>query len=306
MSMFRTNDLILILVVFSSLAAGVLFPGPSSFFQPFPLYLMMFLLFLSFLSIRLDEVWLVLSRQGWTIAWLCFLKLAALPAGIYFLFRAVYPDYATAALLITGISTGVVAPFISSMLRANGPLVLVMVVITSCLVSFTLPALVKLLLGKSVAISFFGMMRLLGLIIFVPVIAVEIMRRTVPKAMDMLSKIRFPISLVIFAVINLGVFSKYAQFFRQKPATILEAAIVATALGAVYITVGILAAWRAPVKDRIASAVSMGNMNNVLVIVFASEFFGPIEPTLAAMYMIPFFGLIFPLRFYDRMMKKDV
>jgi BASS family bile acid:Na+ symporter len=303
--MFRTNDLILLLVVFSSFVAGVLFPGPSSFFQPLPLYLMMFLLFLSFLSIRLDEVWLVLSRQGWTIAWLCFLKLVALPAGIYFIFRALYPDYATAALLITGISTGVVAPFISSMLRASGPLVLVMVVTTSCLVSFTLPALVKILLGRSVEISFFGMMRILGLIIFVPVIAVEVMRRTVPSALDMLSKIRFPISLVIFAVVNLGVFSKYAQFFRQNPAAILEAAIVAIVLGAVYITVGILAAWRAPVKDQVASAVSMGNINNVLVIVFASEFFGPIEPTLAAMYMIPFFGLIFPLRFYSRIMEKD-
>lgn len=303
--MFRTNDIILLLVIFSSLVAGVLFPGPASFFQPFPLYLMMFLLFLSFLSIRLEEVWLLLRRQGWTIAWLCFLKLAALPAVIYFLFRALYPDYATAALLLTGISTGVVAPFISSMLRASGPLVLLMVVITSCLVSFTLPALVKIFLGKSMGISFFGMMRTLGLIIFVPVIAVEIMRRTVPAALEMVSKIRFPLSLVIFAVINLGVFSKYAHFFRQKPATILEAAIVAIVLSAVYITVGVLAAWRTPVKDQIASAVSMGNINNVLVIVFASEFFGPIEPTLAAMYMIPFFGLIFPLRIYHSMMEKD-
>ena len=240
--MFRKNDLILLLVVFSSLVAGVLFPGPSSFFQHFPLYLMMLLLFLSFLSIRLDEVWLILSQQGWTIAWLSFLKLAALPVGIYFLFRVVYPDYATAALLITGISTGVVAPFISSMLGASGPLVLMMVVITSCLVSFTLPALVKILLGRSIEISFFGMMRLLGLIIFVPVITVEFMRRTVPAVLDMFSKIRFPVSLVIFAIINMGVFSKYSQFFRQKPAIILEATIVAIVLGAVYIIVGILAA----------------------------------------------------------------
>ncbi len=303
--MFRTNDLILLLVVFSSLVAGVLFPGPASFFQPFPLYLMMFVLFLSFLSIRLGEVWLLLSRQGWTIAWLCFLKLAALPAGIYFIFKAFYPEYAIAALLITGISTGVVAPFISSMLKASDHLVLVMVVITSCLVSFTLPALVKILLGRSVEISFFGMMRLLCLIIFVPLVAVEVMRRTVPAALDMFLKIRFPLSLVIFAVINLGVFSKYAHFFRQNPETIVEATIVAIVLAAVYITVGILATWRAPVNDQVASAVSMGNINNILVIVFASEFFGPIEPTLAAMYIIPFFGVIFPLRLYHSMMEKD-
>ena len=48
-------------------------------------------------------------------------------------------------------------------------------------------------------------------------------------------------------------------------------------------------------------AEAKDNMNNVLVLVFASEFFGPLEPTLAAMYMIPFFGLIFPMRVYQRL-----
>lgn len=40
------------------------------------------------------------------------------------------------------------------------------------------------------------------------------------------------------------------------------------------------------------------NMNNVLVIVFSSQFFGPIEPMVAAMYMIPFFAVVIPLRYY--------
>jgi BASS family bile acid:Na+ symporter len=42
----------------------------------------------------------------------------------------------------------------------------------------------------------------------------------------------------------------------------------------------------------------LGNINNVLVIVFASEFFGPVEPLVAAMYMIPFFVIVIPLRCY--------
>jgi BASS family bile acid:Na+ symporter len=44
--------------------------------------------------------------------------------------------------------------------------------------------------------------------------------------------------------------------------------------------------------------VMLGNINNVLVIVFASEFFGPVEPLVAAMYMIPFFVIVIPLRCY--------
>ncbi len=37
-------------------------------------------------------------------------------------------------------------------------------------------------------------------------------------------------------------------------------------------------------------------MNNVLVIVFSSRFFGPLSPTLAAMYMFPFYTLIVPAK----------
>jgi BASS family bile acid:Na+ symporter len=36
----------------------------------------------------------------------------------------------------------------------------------------------------------------------------------------------------------------------------------------------------------------------VLVIVFSSQFFGPVETLVAAMYMIPFFVLVIPLRYY--------
>ncbi|MCK4820771.1 bile acid:sodium symporter, partial [bacterium] len=71
----------------------------------------------------------------------------------------------------------------------------------------------------------------------------------------------------------------------------------------IYLVVGISALWKSPIENQLASAISLGNMNNVLVLVFASEFFTPLEPTVAAMYMIPFFGLILPLRVYQRLRK---
>jgi BASS family bile acid:Na+ symporter len=87
--------------------------------------------------------------------------------------------------------------------------------------------------------------------------------------------------------------------------TILQATLVAVLLGGIYLVVGISALWKGPTESQISSAISLGNMNNVLVLVFASEFFSPLEPTVAAMYMIPFFGLIFPLRVYHRFRKND-
>lgn len=297
--MLRLNDLILLVVIFSSMLAGIMLPRFSSLFQHWPLYLMMFLLFLSFLPIKMGAIWNTIRQEGRTVLWLSFLKLIAVPVAVYFLFSIFYPHYALAALLLTGISTGVVAPFISSILNANSFLVLVMVVISSPLVPFTLPALVKILAGHTIQIPFLGMMRMLCLVILVPIVMVQVLRRFIPSLLESLIKIRFPVSLVVFAIINLGVFSKYSVFFHQNPGTILEAALVGIVLGCIYVILGILSLYKAPVNDRIAAAISFGNMNNVLVIVFSSQFFGPLEPTLAAMYMIPFFGLILPLRTYQ-------
>jgi BASS family bile acid:Na+ symporter len=65
-----------------------------------------------------------------------------------------------------------------------------------------------------------------------------------------------------------------------------------------YLVAGILLSWGRPVEDQVAAVICLGIMNNVLVIVFSSEFFTPVEPTVGAMYMIPFFALIVPLRAY--------
>jgi BASS family bile acid:Na+ symporter len=61
---------------------------------------------------------------------------------------------------------------------------------------------------------------------------------------------------------------------------------------------------KASLKDRLAAAISMVNINNVLVLVFAARFFGPLESTVAAMSLILFYGLIVPMRIF-RHLRKD-
>jgi len=296
--MLRLNDLILLLVIFLSILAGVLLPRFGSLFQPYILCFMMFFLFLSFLSIKLDTIWSTLRHSFPTILFLSFLKTIALPIGVYFLFRVIYPAYAIAALLLSGVSTGVVAPFISNLVRANSSLVVVMVVITSLVVPFTLPAMIHILLERSIELSVSPMIRMLTLVIFVPILAVETLRRLTPGLIKGIMNRQFPLSLVIFSLINLGVFSRYAEFLYQKPSTILVALLVAIILSAIYLVVGVFSFSTGSLENQLAAGISLGNMNNVLIIVFASQFFGPLEPTVAAMYMFPFFGMILPIRIY--------
>ena len=296
--MVRPKDLVLLLVIYSSLVVGVLFPAVSSLFQPIPLYSMMSLLFLSFLSINISGLWHAVRGSAWTLVLFLVFRMILLPLCIALLFRVIWPAYSLSALLLSGISTGVVAPFIANLLGANAPLVIIMVVTSSLLVPFTLPSLVDLLFGQSMEISLFSMMRLLAMVIFIPILLAEILRRVSEPLTEMLIKKQYPIALFLFAVTNMGIFSKYSEFLFQKPMTIAAATLGSFLLGTLYLVSGLLVSWGRRWEDQLAAVISLGIMNNVLVIVFGSQFFTPLEPTVAAMYMIPFFGLIVPLQAY--------
>lgn len=295
---FRINDIILVVVVVSSMAAAVLFPDFASRFRAFPVYCLMINFFLSYLSIDLISVWKAFRGHSGQILAFTVLKLAALPVVIYGIFYFVAPDYALSALLLTGVSAGVVSPMISNMVRGNSSLVLVVVVITSMLAPFTLPALIKVVAAKEAAISFGAMLKMLAMVIFIPILIVEAIRYALPKLVTPILKVQFPVSLLMFALINLGVFYRYAPFFQKEPSAILMALFVVFSLAAIYCIVGILFFIKGPLENQLAGAVMMANINNVLVIVFASRFFGPLEPLVAAMYMIPFFVVVIPLRYY--------
>ena len=76
--------------------------------------------------------------------------------------------------------------------------------------------MVKILAGADVTIPLVLMARILALVIFVPIIAVLFMRRFFPGVLAALDVRRFPISLMAFGIINLGVFSQYSSFFYQN------------------------------------------------------------------------------------------
>jgi len=294
------KDWIILAVIFASLLAGVALEEFRSFLGPLPMVCMMAFLFMSFLSYRLAHV-LSDIRTVWArVLALLFLKLIVLPTAVFMIFRSLFPKYALGALLLSGVSTGVVSPFYAELVRGNPPLVLFVLVGSSLLVPFTLPVMVKILAGQAMAIPLMAMIQLLCVMVFVPVLLAEVFNRRFPKLVHAIQQRQYGFALVLFALTNLGVFSKYAEFLRRHPAFILEALAVAAALAAIYFGAGIICSLGQPLPDQLALSIVFGMMNYVLVIVFSSEFFGPIEPTLAAVYSIPFFTLLVPLRLYQQ------
>ncbi len=301
--MFRINDIILLIVVFASMGGGIGLPEFGSIFAPYPLYFIMFLLFFSFLRINFLQTFQEARKKAFVLFILCLFKLCVIPVGLFFLTRAIWPEFAIPILLLSGISTGVVAPFISGLVEASTLLVLMMVVVSSLIAPFSLPALVSLLVGRTIEIPFSMMMKILALVIFVPALAAFLLRSLYPSLLERLERAQFPVSLSMIACVNLGVFAKYSSFLLKRPVVVAETILVAFVLSAIYHGVGFLVTWGMKREDRLAGAISFAVINNVLIVAFSSHFFGPLSPTLAALYMLPFFTMIVPARIVGQQMK---
>ena len=302
--MFSPKDFLLLAVSFGSLLTGILAPRACAPLQPYPVVCMMLLLFLSFLSIRVAQIWETARQSPLRIAWFLLFRMILFPVTVALLFRLIWPAYSLSALLLAGISTGAVAPFFANLLQANMALVLVLVVASSLLVPFTLPPLVAFLFGHSMEIPLLDMMRLLVMVVFIPLAAAEVLKKAAPRTVDIIRGKQFPISLMLFAMTNLGVFSKLADFFRQNFLILITSISAAFLLGAIFIASGILVAWRWKLSDQLASVISLWIMNYILVIVFSARFFSPLEPTVAALYTFPFYAMVIPVRAWrNRRMK---
>jgi BASS family bile acid:Na+ symporter len=278
------------------MGVGIGLPDFGRIFAPYPLYFMMSLLVFSFLKIDFLQIFQEVRKKAFILFILCLFKLSVIPVGLFFLTQAIWPEYAVPVLLLSGISTAVVAPFISGLLEASTLLVLMMVVVSSLLVPFSLPTLVSLLIGQTIEISFLIMMKMLAMVVFLPIVAAILLRYLSPSFLEKLERVQFPVSLFMFACINLGVFSKYSSFFTETPVKVAETILVSFVLSAIYHMVGFLVTWGMKRGDRLAGAISFAYTNNVLIIAFSSQFFGPLSPTLAALYILPFFAMIVPAR----------
>jgi len=108
------------------------------------------------------------------------------------------------------------------------------------------------------------------------------------------------LSLLLFAITNFGVFSKYSVYFRQQPSMVWVAFLVTVVLAGIFFVAGIAFSWKLALPEQLAMIISLSQVNNVLVLVFSAQLFGPIEPMVAALYSIMFFSLLLPIRGYQR------
>ncbi len=295
------DDLVLLIAIAVSTAIGILVPSFGIIFEPHLLILLGLLLFLNL--IKMDPQHLVLQfKKPIPIILFTSIKLLVIPLILYAVTNIIYPSLAIPVLLLSGISTGLGAPFVINVFERSSqlPLVVGMIISSSVVVPFILPSLVYLLVDvEKFKIPFIDMIILLAEALFLPLFSGWLVKGKAPKIAKKIEVTSFIPSVILISLMNLGIYAKFSDYFISESSFVITMLIAAFALFFVYGLTGYFTSYIIGKRDkssRIAAFVVMSYINNTLVVVFASQFFGTEVAALAAFYNLAYFGLMVPLK----------
>jgi bile acid:Na+ symporter, BASS family len=301
------NLLLLLVIVLASIIGGILLPDIGRLFSPYLLVWLGILLFLNLIKLDLADLASAFVKPM-RILVLSAVKIAIIPLALYAITNAFYPSESLSVLLLSGISTGLGAPFVVNFVGGGRKLHLVvgMIIVTSLLVPFTLPSLVFWLFNTHFSIPLSDMVILLSIALFIPLGSGWVTRRYSPRAAVVVDRRSLPLSMIVIALINFGMFARFSNYFFKDTEfvviTIMSSSLFFVIYGLSGYSIGRILNLLANYKkgntinsnsetnyDLISSFISMSYVNNVLVAVFAEQFFGPKVAALAAFYNIPYY-----------------
>ncbi|MDW0279818.1 MAG: arsenic resistance protein [Nitrososphaeraceae archaeon] len=301
---------ILLVLSFSILAStisGIIFPSLGEFFSPYILVILGLLLFLNLIQLNFQDLISTFKKPKFLFI-LCIMKVLVIPVTMYFVTNQIYPKYALSVLLLSGISTGLGAPFVTNYVGGRLSIVVAMVIVTSLVVPFILPALVYILYNTEFSIPVFDMILLLVISLIVPLIGSGIIKKYLPTIATSINKSSLSISIILMALINLAIFSKFSDYFYLEFTFVTTTTVIAFALFAVFAITGYLIMnlnnRGTSMKYKISGLIAISYVNNILVTVFAQQFFGSQVAALAAFYNMPYYiGIIFLKILYSKILK---
>lgn len=286
------EDVALIVAIVGSMSAGILLPAAGRLIEPYTLLWLGALLFLNLLRLNSSDLIEVFKTPRQLVV-LSIIKLVVLPVGMYALAYVVYEPFALPILLLSGISTGLGAPFVVNVIGGQLPLVTGMIIITSIAVPFVLPSIVFTFAHTQFEIPLLYMIFLLSIALFTPLAAGWLTKKFFPVGSRFADKNSFPLSLLFIVLINWGMFAKFADFFYSEQTFLLQTITTAFLCYAAYCLVGYVGTVGNSRQEKRAGLIAMSYVNNVLVAVFAFQFFGSHVAALAALYNIPYYiGII--------------
>jgi BASS family bile acid:Na+ symporter len=278
-----------------SILLGILFPSIGLLFEPYILIWLGLLLFFNLIQLNTNDLLFTFKRSKILIL-LSIIKLIVIPISVYFFVNLlVYPkppkDLVLSIFLLSGISTGLGSPFVTNYIGGKLPIVVGLIITSSLTVPFILPALVYILFKNQFSIPIENMILLLSEALFIPLISSNIIKRYIPKLIEKIENRTLFFSIIFIFLMNFAVFAKYSNLFFFNSNFVITNILISFSLFFLFGFIGYFFAKFIGLdkRERLSIFIAMSYVNNMLVVVFAQQFFNTQVAALAAFYNIPYY-----------------
>jgi bile acid:Na+ symporter, BASS family len=306
------GSMVVLLSVMVSTVAGITFPTTGMSLEPYALVWLGGLLYVNLINLHPRHL-VRTFRKPKTLVVFTAGKLILLPCIVYVITSLVYPKLALPATLLSGISTGLGAPFAINFIGVGEiSTIAALVTISSLVVPITLPLLLYVFFEgtEEFVIPIYDISFLLVTALFIPLFLGWSTRRYAPEVSKFVAGNSLFLSVIFIMLINFSIFARFSQYFFVDSSLVLTSLISASLLFVIYLLVGYLLAVSIKEKSiatRINGIIAMSYINNILVFVVAEHFFNIETAALAAFYNIPYYVGLLVLRVkYSRREKSRI
>jgi BASS family bile acid:Na+ symporter len=297
------GSIVVLLSAMVSIIVGVVYPTTGMSLEPYILVWLGGLLYVNLINLHPRHLVSTL-RKPRTIMVFTIGKLILLPCIVYVMTSLFYPKLALSTTLLSGISTGLGAPFAINFIGAGEiSTIAALVTISSLVVPVTLPLILYVFFEdtEEFVIPIYDIGFLLVTALFIPLFLGWSTRRYVPGVSKFVAGNSLFLSVIFIMLINFSMFARFSQYFFVDKSLVLTSLICASILFVIYLIVGYLLVLALSVKEqliatRINGIIAMTYINNILVFVVAERFFDIETAALAAFYNIPYYVGLLVLR----------
>ena len=267
------------------------------------------ILFFTGLKLDYSAAWQEIKWPG-VVVYGAVVRLVALPLVMYVLAGLVLPaPLAVGVLIVAAMPSGTACSSLTDVVRGNAALALVGTVVTSLACPFVVPWIIELASGQVAGGGLPFLLKqawFLAIVLFVPLGVALLLRRIFPGQVKRRANTWSVMAMVsLFLLICVALASASDSFkalVNERPSQAVGLFVFMSVMSAGFHVTGyVMAPWRSD-PDRAALSVNMAYVNNSLAIVFAMEFFQPLEAlgdaaVLPAIFLeIPMALMLIPLK----------
>ena len=295
------NNVSLVLLI--GVPLGLIFPY-FGFLSWTLKYILMFVLFVSFLKIDFSEIIIYLKKPIMPI-YITFMNMFIVPAIIFLAFSLFMKDknFIEAVLLLAAVPSGVGSTAMTELTEGDAPLTVIITVFSHFIAPLSIPILFFWLMRKVVHLNYMGVFLTMAELIIVPLLLAIPFRKLFKKATALFVRRSKSITALPMSFISLIVLSINAKFIWTHPVTVLKYLALVYPIYFFFFFFGIVEAHFLSNKKKIAVANSKTFMNVSIGIVLAMQFLSPQTALIITLAQIPWPTMLGPVNYLIKKLK---